>query len=216
MVPPMNRVCFLIDGFNLYHSLCSASKPEGSPCLKWLDLVGMCNTLTTSTFPPPTIITGIHYFSALAHHRESENPGTVERHQAYIAALEATGVLVRLGNFKEKPGGCLTCGARFMRHEEKETDVAMAAKLLELFATDACDAAVFITGDTDIIPAIQTARQLWPEKVVRVGFPYRRRNKHLASAVTSSFKIGLEHYQQHQLPDLVEGPLGPIAKPATW
>lgn len=209
------RVSFLVDGFNLYHSLVIASNGADGPCVKWLDLDSLCRSFLY-TISREAVSHGIYYFSALAHHREAISPGAVERHEAYLTALEATGVQVRLGNFKEKPGGCLHCGIRFVRHEEKETDVAMAAKLLELFATGACDTAVFLTGDTDIIPAIQTARHLWPQRRVVVGFPYRRRNKHLAGEVSASFKIGLEHYRKHQLPDPVVGPNGPIAKPPSW
>ena len=40
----MNRTTFLVDGFNLYHSLRTASEELGGASTKWLDLHVICQT----------------------------------------------------------------------------------------------------------------------------------------------------------------------------
>ena len=40
----MNRVVVLVDGFNLYYSICDAVNDTGAS-LKWLDLKGLCESL---------------------------------------------------------------------------------------------------------------------------------------------------------------------------
>jgi hypothetical protein len=96
------RVCFLIDGFNLYHSVRAAERDLGTGPLRWLDLPALCSTLVSSAIGPGAKLSGIHYFSALAKHLEARKPDVVRRHRTYIAALEANGVEVYLANFKKK------------------------------------------------------------------------------------------------------------------
>jgi hypothetical protein len=81
----MNRVVALIDGFNLYHSVRSATQPGDG--MRWLDLAYLCRTTVTSMLPPPTDLVAIHYFSALAAHREERKPGTLQRHNKDLVAV---------------------------------------------------------------------------------------------------------------------------------
>ena len=67
------------------------------------------------------------------------------------------------------------------RNEEKETDVAIAAKLFELLVGNQCD--------TDLAPACRTARRLFQDKNIGFAFPYRRKNKELAKLASFSFNI---------------------------
>src|SRR4051812_19600996 len=114
----LERVTFLVDGFNLYHSLRSASIALGldEAGTKWLDLAALCRSY-------------LHLFGRSARLHEI--------------------------------------------HEEKETDVALGSKLLELFITDSCDRAVVITGDTDIAPAVRTAKRLFPAEDCLFRLPIR-------------------------------------------
>lgn len=98
---------------------------------------------------------------------------------------------------------CPTCETRFMRHEEKETDVAMGSKLLELFSRDECDGAVLLSGDSDIAPAVRAATRLFPTKRVYSCFPYRRRSALLGTIVRKAFRVSLQRYGRFQLPDPV-------------
>ena len=124
---------------------------------------------------------------------------------------------VLLNRFKKKSVKCPSCGQRFNRHEEKETDVAIAVKLLEVFASDSCDTAVLVTGDTDLAPAVRTATALFPNKNVAFAFPYRPKNNELKHLAPGSFEISKGQYVKHQLPDPFLLPNGrEIRKPSKW
>jgi hypothetical protein len=126
-------------------------------------------------------------------------------------------VTVELSRFKDKEVRCPHCGRVNVRHEEKETDVAVAAKLLELFVTDECDSVVLVTGDTDVAPAVRTAARLFPQKRVCFAFPYRRKNKELAQLVKTCFHIKKEAYARFQFADPLRLPDGTsIVKPTSW
>jgi hypothetical protein len=113
---------------------------------------------------------------------------------------------------------CLNCVSSFNRREEKQTDVAIGAKLLELLFLDRCDTVMVVSGDTDVIPAVKTAQSLFPHK--RVGFllPYRRQNQELADLAPGlHFAIRKETYTRYQFPDPLVLPSGKtIKKPAGW
>lgn len=102
-------------------------------------------------------------------------------------------------------------------YEEKETDVAIAVKLLEIFVKDVCDTAVLVTGDTDLAPAVRTANQLFSGKKIIFAFPYKRKNQELAKLAPDSFEIKKKQYVKHQFDDpfvLSDGTA--IHKPAKW
>lgn len=213
------RVCFLVDGFNLYHSLREVEKQRRCQC-HWLDLSALCGSYLPLIGGGATL-GAVYYFSAKAYHAESWRRGTVARHEAFIEALESTGVVVELGKFKPKDvhDTCPHCHRRIhlKRHEEKETDVRIAAKLLEVVADRSCDAACVITGDTDIVPAVAAARRLQPHVDVHMLFPPFRSNLAFTGVATHTFKIKPKQYQKYQLPDPVTTPGGRVIhKPASW
>jgi len=135
-----------------------------------------------------------------------------------ILCLEDTGINVILGRFKEKRIICRYCGKTLIRHEEKETDVSIALKIVELFTNDRCDILVIISGDTDLSPAIKCCKKYFPKKDICFGFPYRRKMKELASIATiNSFSISSNGYTANQFKDpyiLSNGQS--ISKPTHW
>ncbi|HUP60652.1 MAG TPA: NYN domain-containing protein [Thermoanaerobaculia bacterium] len=214
----MNRTTFIVDGFNLYHSVCDASRALGlaGTGVKWLNLRKSCESYL-ALIGGPAQPERIYYFSALATHLESAKPDLTLRHRTYLECLEDTGVVVELSRFKMKDIVCRQCGYKFQRAEEKETDVALAVTLLEILHRDECDTAVLITGDTDIAPAVRTASALFPLKRVCFAFPFGRKNKELAKLVSTSFRISKEAYASHQFADPVILKSGKvISKPAKW
>ena len=157
------------------------------------------------------------YFSALATYREAADPGLTARHLAYIECLRSTGVEVELGRFKIKRGNCPLCQRLVTRHEEKETDVAIGVKLLELFWRDECDSAVLVTGDSDLAPAIRMARHHFPARGIYCCFPFKRISFELKSLARRGFRIKSRRYALHQLPDPVFVAGGKqISKPPYW
>jgi simple sugar transport system ATP-binding protein len=123
------------------------------------------------------------------------------RHLAYIACLEATGVKVELSTFKLRETTCRVGGATITRHEEKEADVAIAVRLLDLRFTRRCEAAVLISGDSDIAPGVRCARIRFPDAPIYACFPYNRESLELKAVTSSTFRIGKEAYARFQFPD---------------
>lgn len=142
----MNRVSFLVDGFNVYHSAKVARKDLGAGASTlWLDLRSLFNSYV-SIFGKEAALAEIYYFSALAKHIDSKRPGTTKKHEDYIDCLRSTGVKIRLGRFKYKIVWCPGCRTNNVHYEEKETDVALSLKIMEIFHRDECDTVVLVTG----------------------------------------------------------------------
>lgn len=212
----MDRVTFLIDGFNLYHSARNASKDLGGVSTKWLDIRSLCSEYIY-LLGKTAVLHEIYYFSALAAHLEASNPEVTKRHRDFIKCLQSTGVIAELNRFKRKSMRCPSCGHKYARYEEKETDVSIALKLLELFITDSSDTVILVTGDTDLAPAFRTAKRLFSGKRVLFAFPYKRKNNELAQLAPGSFEIKKERYTQHQFSDPYTLPDGSkVNKPSKW
>ena len=211
-----NRTTFLVDGFNLYHSVRTASHHLGGQSTKWLDIPSLLSSYLSAIGSGATI-EEIYYFSALATHLDPHDPGVTARHQVYIKALLAHGVIPLLARFKPKTIRCPACRTRNIHHEEKETDVAISVKFLETLFLGKADTVVLVTGDTDIAPAVRSASQLFPQNPICFIFPYRRKNNELAKLAHKSFTIRKERYCQHQFPDHVALPDGKsLKKPPSW
>ena len=208
------RVSFLIDGFNIYHSARDLERYERLK-VKWLDYHSLFRSYL-HLFGKDSSLESIYYFTALAHHLNDVD--LIKRHEAYIRCLRETGVKDQQGRFKVKsPVKCARCGHSNVRYEEKETDVAIASKMFEKLHNDECDCIVLVTGDTDLVPAVETAQRLFPTKQIVFAFPYRRINRELAKLAPGSFKIGKDKYTAHQLQNpfvLSDGTT--IAKPSSW
>ena len=210
-----NRTAFLIDGFNVYHSTLEIKSRTGNK-VKWLDYYSLCKSYLSQVGGGATL-EAVYYFSAYADHLKDNNPDIVKRHKAYIKCLKDRDIIVQMGRFKPKTVKCSLCKRKFIKHEEKETDVAIASKMLELLAKDECDSVVLITGDTDLSPAVKTAQSIYEDKKIIFAFPYRRGSDELAKIAPGSFLMSYKNYMKHQLPDpytLSSGKV--ISKPASW
>lgn len=206
------RLIALIDGFNFYHPIDHEQKKLGT-CLKWLDYWALLSYYAKrSRLNPQGRLEGVYFFSALAHWRDAFDPGTTERHLTYINALKHSGVQVILGNFKEKrntfqyrcteaktPAKCVI---QKTSHEEKETDVRIACKLLELAVQDAFDTCLLLSADSDLVPAIETLKTLYPKKqVVLVTPPSKAKIDKLKRLSAQHIKVGVNDLQRFQFPN---------------
>ena len=109
-----------------------------------------------------------------------------------------------------------SCGASNLHHEEKETDVAIGARLLELFIRDKADTIVIVSGDTDIAAAVKIAQIVYPAKNIFFGLPYDRKNAELTK-IAPTFTLTASEYIKYQFPDPVVLKNGKkIHKPAKW
>ena len=224
----MNRVTFLIDGFNLYHSTVDLGRILGLR-VKWLNIYSLCSSFLY-LIGRDAVMAEVYYFSAVAYHLN--DPNIIKRHQDYIECLKSTGIIPQMGRFKPREVTCpfhsqlvkssftnIVCpiNGKFTKHEEKETDIAIAAKLFEIMSKDKCDTVILLTGDTDLTPAVETCKRLFPTKAMRFAFPYRRHNQELKALLPDSFKIHPGSYVRHIFPDPVQLPDGTkIWKPTSW
>lgn len=211
----MNRVCFIVDGFNLYHSIEDIAKDNNGLCLKWLNIHSLCNNFLY-LLGDNAQLEKIYYFTALAHHLNRQD--VIDRHENYIKCLEDSGIEVIRSAFKRKHVHCILCNRDFIKHEEKETDVSISVKVLELLYENACDSIVIMSGDTDIAPAVRFAIAKFPEADVRFAFPYKRRNDELKMLAPKSFKIKKDRYQNNQLsnPLVLSDGVTILHKPLSW
>ena len=213
------KVSFIADGFNLYHSFRDYQE-KSNICVKWLDLKELCESYLSAiaqTANSKTILGEIYYFSAYASHLTANNPDVVKRHKRFIDALKDTGVICEMSSFKRKSIYCKPCEKNIYKYEEKETDVKIALKFLELFHQDKCDAIVLLSGDTDLIPAFETAKRLFPTKKLFVLFPYNRHNRDLERVADKCFKIKPKKYRENQLKSPHTCSDGSqIIKPSSW
>lgn len=218
------RVSFLIDGFNLYGSIVDLKRKENVD-VKWLNIYSLLSSYMSS-YGKGATVSSIHYFTALQHYATKfdasdpghHDPGKVSRHRDYIKCLECTGVTVSYGRFKRKRIHCNNCRSKIVKWEEKETDVSIGVKLLDVAVGNQADIIILVTGDTDLVPAVKICQKHFPHLPIGFCFPYRRKNEELAKlATTSNITMKKAQYLKHQFTDPFILPNGTsINKPARW
>lgn len=92
------KVSFLIDGFNLYHSIEDVEKYKGIKA-KWLDIKMLLHTYM-GAIDAEAKFHSIFYFTTLRLHVQKDKPNSVDRHKRYITALESKGITTIYGGFK--------------------------------------------------------------------------------------------------------------------
>lgn len=147
------RVASFIDGFNLYHAIVDLKQNY----LKWLNLWSLSEAFIK---PTQDTLHNVYYFTAFATWLD----GSYRRHQSYVKAIKSVGVSTILGHFKEKNKQCVNCKAKWVTHEEKESDVNFAAYFLHLAHLDMFDKALLVTADSDLCPVIDLVLKHFPEK----------------------------------------------------
>ncbi|MGH4008661.1 MAG: NYN domain-containing protein [Pseudonocardiaceae bacterium] len=203
----MVRVVAYIDGFNLYFGL----KARHGRRYLWLDL----QALVLGLMRPGQTLEQITYFTA----RVRNDPEGRQRQSYYLDALASHSPLVTIvdGRFQEKPRHCRNCGAAWTVYEEKETDVSIAAALIEDAVLDRYDTALLISADSDLCPAIITMKRLRPEKRIIAVFPPRRHSADLKRAVDAYLSIGDDKIRKAQLPPEVVNNAGiTLRRPKYW
>jgi uncharacterized LabA/DUF88 family protein len=207
------RVTFLIDGFNLYHSILDAQDDTGINC-KWLDVKSLMNQYLEH-IDKGAKVEEIYFFTALREHVRKFNPQTVKRHERYLKMLQSTGISVVKGRFKEGSSWCNKCKKEHRTYEEKETDVNIAVYLIELALLDKADAFVIVSGDTDLIPGIDVLNRQFNKKAY-VIWPYKRKNDEFKTRVVGSFKMKKDTYSKHQFSDPYTFDGKSFNKPSHW
>jgi len=156
------RTIVYIDGFNLYYAIRDLRRPN----LKWVDLWKLSETLLRKNEQ----LEAVNYFTAYT----TWMPNHYYRHRQYVKALQAKGVDLVFGQFKNKQITCHKCGRVYFTKEEKETDVNIATALVRDAFLDKYDRAILISADTDLCPPLDIVREHFPGKEVFVVAPPNR------------------------------------------
>ena len=217
------RAIFFIDGFNLYHSLDNNSAFRK---YKWLNLWNFCERLLL----PNDKLTDVLYFTAYTHW----NPSRQARHHTYVTINKHQGCKVIFGHFQERarismalcappctyPSGKHYCGKKYLAHEEKMTDVNIAVNILKACVQGKCDAVYLLSGDNDLVPALEVARELCPAIRIRVVLPINAKAKKLMGVCRENgfkyMRIKEEHLAKSQFTDPVVFEGKTYSKPAHW
>lgn len=205
------RAIWLIDGFNLYHSIRRCEKETGAN-LRWLNLWQLASDMQ-STIGSDCRMTSVGYFTALPHHLADTEPERLERHEVYIRALTAwrPGCAITLGHFQPHR----EAGARVWR--EKGTDMAIAAAAIHAAVKGEAEEVVVVSGDSDFAPLATLVNALFPRIRLRFAFPAHRGSRKLKQLCPGSFHLRADAYAKAQFPRVVRLPSGKhLVRPANW
>jgi hypothetical protein len=176
MAVNVKRAICYVDGLNLYHSIRALQTPH----LKWLDLW----TLAQSFLSAEEELQAVIYFAAVA----DWNPGKARRHRSYIAALRERQVEVVLSRFQRVQRSCKAQSRACAFQEEKETDVALATRVLVDALTGLVAKQIVITADSDHVPMFKHVRAVAPTSELVLAVPPGRLSRvHSLRAVASSY-----------------------------
>ena len=191
----MNRVITYVDGFNLYFGL----KSKGWRKYYWLDL----SALSRSFLKGNQQFEHCHYFTARIQDSDgySQNAG---RQSTWLDALATfSDLTTHFGHYLAKPQSCHRCGATWIKHEEKMTDVNIATQLLTDSYENRFDTAIIVSGDSDLTTPVKLVRERFPRKRVRIAFPPARRSDQLKKAANAAFVIGSDKLRKSLMTDTI-------------
>lgn len=200
------RLIAYVDGFNLYHGLHQAAGTR----LLWLDLVKLVEDLR-----PRSRVVRVNYFTAPV----LNQPKAASRQQEYQDALVARHgdrIGISHGRYQARHRTCRACGATWIQHEEKETDVNIAVSLVADAAARDMDAALLISADSDLAPAVRASKHVHPGLFIAAAFPPKRYSAELKAHMPASFSIGTSKLRAAQLPDEVLGVARTYRRPEKW
>lgn len=185
------KIVFLIDGFNLYHSIKKFIKENRKTNkYKWLDYKKLCSLFLKSQSEE---IGEVILYTAYAYWRKNN---AAERHKVFIKAQQYNGVKVIFGKFKEKDRMCPACKDMIKQHEEKETDVNIALDIIDYALKEEYDGIYIISGDSDLKPAIQRAKKYianaGKDKYIKIIFPYKQHTNELKNILGNNNHMSIK------------------------
>ena len=206
-----NRSIVYIDGFNFYYGVLKDS-PD-----KWLDIQAYFTKLRQTDD-----VQKIWYFTALVGGDQRL------RQKTYLDALTTLHLVdVQFGHYKQKTikcnvRKCTFSGPReFRAPEEKGTDVKIALQMLDDAYQNACDRIILVSGDSDLVPAIELIKTRFPEKRITVYVPARDPTRAAARSLRGAAHkhktLPVNLLKKCQFPDsLVDVGRVRITKPSAW
>jgi len=204
----MNKVLFLVDGFNVYHALKEKQKYRR---YKWVDYSALAKCFVTRNDE----IVDVILFTAYV----PWNADKKLRHKKLTQALESKGVKIVLGKFKPMTRRCRICNRIYHTHEEKHTDVNIAIYLFQYAMNDDYDTAMIVTADSDLVPAVRAVKRNFPRKKIVLITPVGRSSRELQKLCDFRMKMKKKHLETSQFPDIViidTTKKITVQRPASW
>jgi len=170
------RVIVYVDGFNLYHAINDIRDKN----LQWPSIVGLSEEMIKSKTEQ---LMGTIYFTAHATHIYKDSFRAKQKE--YLNTLKEIGTEIIYGKFKKKYIYCKKCTKKNLHHEEKETDVNIAVRIISDAYKNNFDTTYIISGDTDLLAPIRLVLNNFPDKeIVIVGPPQRGLANELKKSAT--------------------------------
>lgn len=202
----MANVITYIDGFNLYFGM---KKEFGNKYL-WLNVEELSRLLIN----PGDTLVAVKYFTS----RVTNQPDKERRQNIYLEALMvATQCEIYYGRYQPNITNCKRCGANWPSPKEKMTDVNIATQMIKDAFTNEFETALLISGDSDLLPPLNTIKSYLPHKRIGIYFPPKRHSIHLQPASDFNGYIGNKKLRDSQLPSQIIKANGFILnRPTSW
>ena len=204
----MQKSCVYVDGFNLYYSL----KDRGWKRYYWLDIESLARSFLN---PDKETLEQVKYFTA----KVRRDPGAENRQHTILNALTARcpKLTVCYGRFLTKQRQCNKCGYRYALYEEKKTDVNLASHILMDAFHRKYGCIYIVSGDSDLVPAVEMAKELNACPRIIIANPPRRKSDELCRVADAWFSISEKKFRLSQLPEMVRSKKGAkLTRPAEW
>lgn len=214
--PPPKRSIIYIDGFNFYYGLLY-ERPDH----KWLNYYRLAEPLR-----PDDDILHVNLFTALVDADLHESEKRDRQKRLFHALSTQPKIKLVYGKFAKRERECLvySCPHRqkFWALEEKQTDVNMAISMVRNVSAVQPQVMVLITGDTDLVPALNEAKRLSRSTHLAIYIPapqeqLKDRRKDEFSRFGLVQPIPEKFLRQAQFPDKVDDGKGRfIERPKAW
>lgn len=202
---------WLIDGFNLHHSILQVTGKHAPPPL-WIDPMALAQD-HQYLMGRDTHVGQVAYFKAIPYHLRESEPGALEQQRLHLRALTARrpACAVHLGHFNPRHG------LEGRVWQEKGTDMSMASAAIRACLDNPEAGLVIMSGDSDFLPLARLIQERWPDVDIRFAFPAHRASRLLRQACPGSFCLNPSSYAKAQLPRRLRLPSGKhIECPESW
>ena len=187
--PPKRRVRVYIDGFKLYHAICTFHDDR----LKWINFF----KLSESFLRQGERLDQVNFFTAVLNWNHEKQ----KRHRNFLEACKAVGVNVHEATFKQSTRFCADMDRHCRFYEEKQTDVGIAVRLVADALQRRFERAILITADSDQIPTARFVANL-DHCSLSLRYPPGRQThaRDLGNIVRDRKEISVGHLRTCQLP----------------
>lgn len=200
------RVIVYVDGFNFYYGL----KTPKWRKYYWIDIVRLFEMF----LKPNQELVAVKYFSA-----RPADVGKSKRQDAFFQANnENPKFKLILGKYLKKQFECYKCHNIIHTYEEKESDVRFATQIVADAYQKNCDIAIIVSADSDMIPAIEIAKEVYVK--VFIYFPPNQFSSNL-STMGDGISTLMQRYEHRFKKAIMPGTIHlnsgfDLKKPTEW